>query len=130
MAAGDARHPVSVWHEARLPATPLMSDVGLIEGMLVPQSRLHHCPGRHRCTYISQPLPRRLLLRRRQLRDLGYRLHPNPSEQAKRPLTIRVDHCGANGPAAWTYRLLPLRWRNVDPPGHIDADLVIAVWPD
>ena len=43
-------------------------------------------------------------------------------------LSVSVDHVGrAGGPAAWTYRLLPVRWRDGT---NNDDRFTLAFWPD
>jgi hypothetical protein len=43
---------------------------------------------------------------------------------------IAVDHVGNRGGGQWVYRLYAVRWRNTDPPGYVDPDLALGVWPD
>jgi hypothetical protein len=63
--------------------------------------------------------------------DEAAQLRNFPVSQIGDLLTLSVDHAGpARGPASWTYRLLPLRWRNVDPPEVADPALLLGVWPD
>ena len=41
-------------------------------------------------------------------------------------VTIHIDHGGGGLP--WlTYLVLPLQWRDSDPPGHIDPEAVLGV---
>jgi hypothetical protein len=123
--------PVAVWHDLDF-AGYLVSELGRVEGLAM-ADRVHgHCPGREYCSIVA--LGRRLLFGATTAGDRAdeaAHLQNFRVSQIGDLLTLSVDHAGpARGPASWTYRLLPLRWRNVDPPEVADPALLLGVWPD
>jgi hypothetical protein len=125
--------PVAVWHDLSASGY-LVSDLGQITG--TPTADLHHhrdCPGRS-CAVLDQPLGRCLLFSTGLLAELDTGSGRYQNLYASRRgdfVDLSVDHVSAaRTPLGWTYRLLPLRWRNTDPLDFVDPGLQLGVWPD
>jgi hypothetical protein len=129
---GSSR-PVAVWHDLGF-AGYLVSELGRVEGLAMADKAYGHCPQREYCSIVRDTLGRCLLFSAATAglpADGAAHLHNFRVAQIGDLLTLSVDHAGpARGAASWTYRLLPLRWRNVDPPGVSDPALLLGVWPD
>lgn len=112
----------------------LVSDLGRIDGTPVSEIHYGHCPNRDHCVSVHEPLRRCLLFSSALLRESdgeGGRFLDFRVSRRGELITIAVDHVGSHGgPESWMYRLLPMRWRNTDPPGYIDTGLKLGVWPD
>jgi hypothetical protein len=129
----ESKQPVAVWHDLES-AGYLVSDLGMIDGTPVSEIHCGHCPGRDHCVSVREPLRRCLLFSSALLPNLDEESGLFLDFHARRRgelITIGVDHVGADGnSASWIYRLLPMRWRNTDPPGYVDTGLKLGVWPD
>jgi hypothetical protein len=132
MLASASVRPVAVWHDLGFSGY-LVSDLGKVSG--TPTADLHHrhCAG-HSCVAIDQPLGSCVLFSTELLAELdaGSQQYANLHASRRGDLIdLHVDHVGADSiPMAWTYRLLPLRWRNADTPDFIDPSLQLGIWPD
>jgi hypothetical protein len=111
-----------------------MSELAPITGTPVAARHRGHCPGRECCAVISEPLGQCLIFSVALLADLEAGLGRYQNLDAVRRadvVDLTVDHVGISGrPASWTYRLMPLRWRNADPQDYADPTLQLGIWPD
>ncbi|MET0702572.1 MAG: hypothetical protein ABWY93_23200 [Mycobacterium sp.] len=128
-----AMTPVAVWHDLGASGY-LVSDFGQIAGTPTAALDRHRdCDGQS-CAVLDQPLGKCLLFSTNLLTELdnGSRRYQNLYASRRGDFVdLAVDHAGAaRTPMAWTYRLLPLRWRNTDPPDFVDPGLQLGVWPD
>jgi hypothetical protein len=125
--------PVAVWHDLGFSGY-LVSDFGRVTG--TPTADLHprHCEDQGACTMVEQPLGRCLLFSTSLLAELeaGSRMYQNLYASRRGDFVdLHVDHAGsAENPMGWTYRLMPLRWRNTDPVDYVDPSLQLGIWPD
>jgi hypothetical protein len=127
--------PVAIWHDLNFSGY-LVSEIGPITG--TPTADLHsrHCTNRDFCTVIHHPFGRCLLFSIALLDELdagSCRYHNlRASRHTAHVVELHADHVGLSAAqtTSWTYRLLPLRWRNTDPPGHTDPNLQLGIWPD
>jgi hypothetical protein len=125
--------PVAVWHDLSFSGY-LVSEIGPITGTPIADLSHHHCTDRDFCTVMHHSLGRCVLFSTALLAELDAGSCRYQNLHASRHadfVDLHVDHVVLNAAqTSWTYRLLPLRWRNTDPPGHTDPTLQLGIWPD
>lgn len=133
MLSSTSARPVAIWHDLAFSGY-LVSDVGPITGTPIAERHYGHCRARESCAVIAEPLGGCLLFSTAALAELDAGLRRYQSFYAARRMDLidlAVDHVGASGRrASWTYRLLPLRWRQTDPDDYADPSLRLGIWPD
>jgi hypothetical protein len=111
----------------------LMSELGPVDNTCFARVRGGHCPERRQCVLLDRAPGPRLLFGSELMSDLddekGIYLETHAKQLEADLVSITADHVGTDGnPGSWRYRLLPMRWKNVD--GYVSTATRLAVWPD
>lgn len=127
----DSSQAVALWFRPTAGDTVLVSDIGAVEGTVLPHYRDSHCTDQRRCLTIEKPLGRRVLISRALLAELVGSGHATAHDGSDL-VSVRVDHVrDRDGDAAeWMFRLVPVRWSRTDARDEADSELLLAVWPD
>jgi len=131
MTASTPGDPVLVWIDEA--AGALMSELGPVDNTCFARLRHGHCPDRHQCVILDRAPGPRLLFGSELMSELdderGIYLETHAKHLEDNFISITVDHVGAEGHAgSWRYRLLPMRWKNID--HDVSTSTRLAVWPD
>jgi hypothetical protein len=110
-----------------------MSELGPVDNDCFARVRNGHCPQRHQCVVLDRAPGPRLLFGSELMSELddekGIYLETHAKHLDDGLISISVDHVGADElPGSWRYRLLPMRWKNLE--HYVSTETRLAVWPD